>query len=195
MRTTVTTAALALAATIGFGVTTAWADDGYGSRHHAREGCGARAHWQGRHDWTTGHYLRHLLKHRMQVQLSDDQVATLRAIHLDLDRTRIKAEAAILVAERELASLLDDHKADLSAIDGKIKQSEALEAGLRLAAIKARREAEAVLTPEQHSKAMALHEEMMERMAGHRHGGASEHEQEGDEQDEGKAGKIAARSL
>lgn len=191
MKTAVATTALVLAATIGFGATPAWADRSYGSPHHAHGGCGMYGHEYGHHHWTTGHYLRHLLKHRMDIQLSDDQVAKLRAIHLDLDRTRIKAEADVLVAERELASMLEAHDASLSAIDAKIKQSEALEAGLRMAAIKAWRDAEAVLTAEQRGKAMALHEEMMERMERERHAGASEGEQEGGERDEGESGGRA----
>lgn len=191
MKATVATTALALAATIGFGVTPTWADRSYGSPRHFHGGCGMHGHGYGHHHWTTGHYLRHLLKHKMEVELSDDQVAKLRAIHLDLDRTRIKAEAAVLVAERELASMLEDHDANLSAINAKIKESEALEAGLRMAAIKAWRDAEAVLTPEQRGKAMALHEEMMERMERERHAGASEGEQEGGERDEGESGERA----
>ena len=191
MKTAVATTAVALAATIAFGVTPAWADRSAGSPHHAYEGCSEHAHRSGHHHWTTGHYLRHLLRHRMEVQLSDEQVAKLRAIHLDLDRTRIKAEAAVLVAERELAALLEDHDASLSAIDAKIKQSEALEAGLRMAAIKARRDAEGVLTSEQRGKAMALHEEMMERMERERHAGASEGEGEGGERDEGESQERA----
>lgn len=108
-----------------------------------------------------GHFLRHLLKHQKEIGLTEDQVARLKAIHLELDRTRIRIEAEVLVAERELATMVQDDKTDLAAIEAKVKQSEALEAGLRLAAIKAKRDAMALLTPEQREKEQSEHEKMM----------------------------------
>jgi protein CpxP len=42
-----------------------------------------------------------------------------------------------------------------------VKQSEAFEAGLRLAAIKAKRDAMALLTPEQREKEKSEHEKMI----------------------------------
>jgi Spy/CpxP family protein refolding chaperone len=115
------------------------------------------------HHGGTGHYLRHLLKHQKEIGLTEEQVTRLKALSLDLDRTRIKTEAEIQIAERELASLVHDEKADLTAIEAKVTQSESLEAGLRIAAIKARREARALLTPEQRDKEKAEHEKMMDR--------------------------------
>ena len=73
-------------------------------------------------------------------------------------RTEIK------VAEAELAALAEDDKADLSALETKVKQSEALRSGLRMAVIKAKRDALAVLTPEQREKLKAEHEKMMHDM-------------------------------
>jgi len=108
-----------------------------------------------------GHFLRHLLKHQKEIGLTEDQVARLKAIHLELDRTRIRTEAEVLVAERELATMVQDDKTDLAAIEAKVKQSEALEAGLRLAAIKAKRDAMALLTPEQREKEKSQHEKMI----------------------------------
>lgn len=52
------------------------------------------------------------------------------------------------MAERELLALAEDEKTDLSALEAKVKQSEMLEVGLRMSAVKARRDALAVLTPE-----------------------------------------------
>jgi len=65
------------------------------------------------------------------------------------------------VAERELAALVEDEKADLSSIEAKVKQGATLEVGLRMAAIKAKRDATALLTPEQREKEKAEHEKMM----------------------------------
>jgi len=113
------------------------------------------------HQGGAGHFLRHLLKHQKEIGLTEDQVARLKAIHLELDRTRIRTEAEVLVAERELATMVQDDKTDLAAIEAKVKQSEALEAGLRLAAIKAKRDAMALLTPEQREKEKSQHEKMI----------------------------------
>src|SRR5215207_4761579 len=71
----------------------------------------------------TGHFLRHLVKHQKEIGLSDVQVAKLKEMELNLDRTRIKAEADILIAEREHKALIEDEKSDLAAIEAKIKQS------------------------------------------------------------------------
>jgi Spy/CpxP family protein refolding chaperone len=111
-----------------------------------------------------GHFIRHLLAHAKEIGLTADQVTKLKAINLDLARTRIKTESEIKVAELELADLLDNEKAGLDAIEGKVKQSEMLEVGLRMAAINAKREALALLTPAQREKEKVEHEKMMRQM-------------------------------
>ncbi len=140
----------------------AWGDEPHGGP------MSDHGHHSATHPESTGHYLRHLLKHPKEIGLSADQVARLKAMQLDLARTRIKAEADIQVTELELAALTEDDKADLATIEAKVKQSEMLEVGLRMAAIKAKREALALLTPEQREKEQAEHEKMMQqRAAGH----------------------------
>ncbi len=118
-----------------------------------------------------GHFIRHLLTHAKEIGLTADQVTKLKAINLDFARTRIKTESEIKVAELELADLLDNEKAGLDAIEAKVKQSEMLEVGLRMAAIKAKRESLALLTPEQREKEKAEHEKMMRQMGGGMGGG------------------------
>ncbi len=113
-----------------------------------------------RHHASTGHLLRGLLGSQKELGLTEEQVSKLKAIQLDLDRTRIKSEADIMVAERELEALVEDEKADLAAIEGKLKQSEMLEVGLRMAAIKARRDVMAALSPEQSQRVKAVHERL-----------------------------------
>jgi len=156
-------ASFALIFLLGPGLRSAWADEehGYSMRHHGHE---ASTHHE-----STGHYLRHLLRHAKEIGLTADQITKLKTIQLDLSRTRIKTEAEIQVAELELAALAEDGKADLSAIETKVKQSEMLEVGLRMTAIKAKRDARALLTPEQREKEQAEHEKMMRQMgSGHR---------------------------
>lgn len=138
--------------------------DGYGSRGHDMLG----NHGMGMMHSSTGHLIRHLLKHEKEIGLSADQVTKLKDIQLNLDKTRIKSEADIQVAERELRALTDDEKSDLGAIEAKLKQSEDLQLQLRMTSIKTRREVLALLTPEQRAKEKAEHEKMMQQ---HKEGG------------------------
>jgi len=152
-------------------------EGGYSKGHG--EGYEGGAHGRGYgmgmpgHHATTGHLLRGLLRSQKEMGLSDEQVTKIKAIQLDLDKTRIKAEADIMIAEREAEALIEDSKSDLTAIEGKIKQSEGLQTGLRMAAIKARRDALATLTPEQSERLKAVHERMksMKGMEGGMKGG------------------------
>ncbi len=114
----------------------------------------------------TGHLIRHLLKHDKDIGLSADQVTKLKELQLNLDRVRIKTEADIQIAEREVKALTDEEKSDLGAIEAKLRQSEDLQIGLRMAAIKARRDVMAVLTPEQRAKEKSEHEKVMEQHQG-----------------------------
>jgi Spy/CpxP family protein refolding chaperone len=98
-------------------------------------------------------------------------------MQLGLDKARIKAEADIQIAERELRALTDDEKSDLGAIETKVRQSEDLQVALRMTSIKTRREVLALLTPEQRAKEKAEHEKVMrqhrerENSHGSPHGG------------------------
>jgi Spy/CpxP family protein refolding chaperone len=141
--------------------------DGYGGGGHG----GGRSHGMGMMHSSTGHLIRHLLKHEKDIGLTAEQVAKLKDIQLNLDKTRIKSEADIQVAERELKALTDDEKSDLSAIEAKLKQSEDLQVGLRMTSIKTRRDVLALLTPEQRGKEKAEHEKMMDQ---HKQGGRSQ---------------------
>ncbi len=121
---------------------------------------------------STGHLIRHLLKHEKEIGLTAEQVTKLKDMQLNLDKTRIKSEADIQIAERELRALTEDEKSDLGAIEAKLKQSEDLQIGLRMTSIKARRDVLALLTPEQRTKEKAEHEKMMQQHkdAGKGHG-------------------------
>jgi Spy/CpxP family protein refolding chaperone len=169
MKTTVMTGLMVLLAGSAFSLQPVLADppgheygrghgDGYEREHGGGYGKGMGMGMPGHA--TTGHLLRGLLRSQKEIGLSEEQVNKLKAIQLDLDRTRIKTEADIMVAERELASLVEDSKTDLGAIEAKLKQSESLQVGLRLAAIKARRDTMAVLTPEQSERVKMVHERM-----------------------------------
>lgn len=141
----------------------AWAEKERGYGKHRGEH-GYSSHGMSRHGGT-GQYIRYVLKNQKQIGLSEEQANKLKAIQLEFDKTRIKTEADILVAERELQALVEDYKSDLGAIEAKLKQSEGIEVQLRLAAIKAKRDARAVLTPEQIEKLRAEHDKAMEERA------------------------------
>lgn len=129
---------------------------GYGHGGHARGEYGRTDH-----HGHAGHFLHHLLKHQKELELTEEQVSKLKTLSLDLDRTMIRTKADILVAERELKSMVHDEKADLTSIEAKVKESGTLEVRLRMAAIKAKREAWTLLTPEQREKEKAEREKRM----------------------------------
>jgi Spy/CpxP family protein refolding chaperone len=135
---------------------------GHGKREYGHGKGYGRGH-MGMGGWhaSTGHLLRHMLKHAQNIGLKEDQIAKLKEMQLNLDRTRIKSEAEIMIAERELRALVEDGKTDLSAIEAKLKQSESMEAALRLDAIKTRRDALALLTAEQRDKIKGEHSDLM----------------------------------
>ncbi|HKU51209.1 MAG TPA: hypothetical protein VJQ25_01985, partial [Nitrospira sp.] len=71
----------------------------------------------------------------------------------------------------ELHALLDDEQADLNAIQAKVDQVKKAEAACLFAAIKSKRTAMAMLTPDQREKEHAQHERMK---AGGQHGSGME---------------------
>ncbi len=112
---------------------------------------------------STGQLIRHLLKNEKDIGLTAEQVTKLKDMQLNLDKTRIKSEADIQVAERELKALTDEEKSDLGTIEAKLKQSADLQVALRMVSIKARRDVYALLTPEQRTKEKTEHEKVMQQ--------------------------------
>ena len=172
---TKTTAAFAVASAclLVAGIPSLWANDpsyGHGGEIH---GGGGHGYGKGMMHSGTGHLIRHLLHHEKDLGLSADQVTKLKDIQLNLDKARIKTEADIQIAERELKALTDNEQADLSAIEAKLRQSEDLQVGLRMTSIKTRRDVMGLLTPEQRAKEKAEHAKVMHQPkgAGAHHGG------------------------
>lgn len=117
-----------------------------------------------------GTHIHMLIKHAEDLGLMKEQVTKLKKIDLDFERNRVKTGAEIRVAEMDISAMVEDEKTDLTAIENRLKQKAALGTGLRIAAIKADREALALLTPEQREKAEDMHEEMMEEKHEHMDG-------------------------
>jgi Spy/CpxP family protein refolding chaperone len=162
------------------GMSTAWANEpGYGKEGHGGSGHSSMGgHGASMMHNSTGHLIRHLLKHEQDIGLTAEQVTKLKDMQLTLDKTRIKTEADIQVAERELKALTEEEKSDLGAVEAKLKQSAEFQVGLRMASIKARRDVYALLTPEQRAKEKSEHEKTMQQHKdagkgyGNPHGGA-----------------------
>ncbi|MCS6326929.1 MAG: hypothetical protein H8K06_07575 [Nitrospira sp.] len=172
MTTKLFTFATASAIACALTISPAWAnpEGGYGGGHGGgyekdRHGMGAAMMEMMMHGGA-GHLIRHLLKHEKDIGLSADQVAKLKDLQLNLDKNRIKMEADIQVAEREVKALTENEKSDIGAIEAKLKQSADVQIGLRVLSIKTRREALALLTPEQRAKEQAEHEKMMQQHKG-----------------------------
>ncbi len=173
---------LALLVGLGFGIQPVWAekdhgdskrhDGGYSKGHGSKGGMHGRGkgYGMGRHHGGAGHLIRGLLRGAKEMALTEDQISKLKTIQLDLDRTRIKTEADIKIAEREVAALNDDDKGDLAAIQAKLKESAAMQVSLRMTAIKTRRAAMAVLTPEQSKRVKMFHERMKQQRRSGRRG-------------------------
>jgi Spy/CpxP family protein refolding chaperone len=163
------TLGVSLVGMLAIGVSGTWANEPgyYGKDGHVSGAHGAMGGYgKGMMHSGTGHLIRHLLKHEKDIGLTADQLAKLKDTQLNLDKARIKAEADIQIAERELKALTDDEKSDLGAIEAKLKQSEDLQVALRMSSIKTRREVLGLLTPEQRAKEKAEHEKVMQQHKG-----------------------------
>ncbi|HJT22286.1 MAG TPA: hypothetical protein VJ746_17575 [Nitrospira sp.] len=144
----------------------AWADGGtscHSGKGRTMSGHGGHGHGHGH---GTSHLLRHLLKDKQEIGLSDEQVAQLRKTALDADRARIRAEADMKVSERELRSMMWDETAEMAAIEAKVKEKESFEATVQIIGIKAKRDLLSVLTQEQKTKWKALWEQRRNQSRG-----------------------------
>jgi len=115
-----------------------------------------------------GHYLKHLLKHAKEIGLTPEQIGKLKTLQLDFKRSEARLEADAKVVKLELHALLEDEKADLNVIQAKVEQLKKAEAACLVAAIKSKRSAMTILTPDQREKERAVHEQMK---SGAQHGG------------------------
>ena len=127
--------------------------------------CGS--HGQIDQAWHSSHDLKHLLKHGKEIGLTPEQISKLKTMQLDQSRAQARAEADIKVATLELHALVEDEQADSAAIQAKVDQLKKAEGGLLFMAIRTRRGAMAILSPEQREKDQAMRERMM--------GGAGQH--------------------
>ena len=140
-----------------------YADEGHGKMGHG-------GHDQEDQDDHSGHYLKHLLKHAKEIGLTPEQVSKVKAIQLDFKRSEARLEADVKIAKLDLQALMEDEKADLNVIQAKVEQLKKAEGACLFAAIKSKRTATALLTPDQREKDRAVHEQMKSAGDG-QHGG------------------------
>jgi Spy/CpxP family protein refolding chaperone len=159
----------------------AWADGGGICKGGGSHAMGMARHGMSNHGGMTSHVLHSLLRNQSDLGLTEDQVTKLKALALDQDRAKIRAQADVQVANRELRALVTDEKTELSVIEAKIKERESFEAKLSFMKIKAKRDLYAVLTPEQREKQKALRHQMRQthraRLFSSQGMDASDHEQ------------------
>jgi protein CpxP len=133
---------------------------------HMMHGQAQGGHDQGEPEDHSAHYLKHLLKHAKEIGLTPEQIGKVKAIQLDFKRADVSLEADIKIAQLELDALVEDERTDLAAIQAKVDQLKKAEGANLIAAIKSKREAMALLTPEQREKDRA-HLEHMKSEGGH----------------------------
>lgn len=175
-------AALIVAATVLTGL----ADEGHGGMKRGQMQSGQD---QGEQEEQCAHYLKHLLKHAKEIGLTAEQISKLKSMQLDVNRTQARTEADIKIAKLELHALLEEEQAELSAIQGKVDQLKKAEGAFMLATIKGKRDAMAMLTPDQREKERAHREKMKSGGEGQRggmggggHGGSKGGDHAGGEQ-------------
>jgi len=127
---------------------------------------------QGEH---SSHDLKLLLKHGKEIGLTLEQISKLKTMQLDLSRAQARAEVDIKVATLELHALVENEQADSAAIQAKVDQLKKAEGGLLFTAIRSRRDAMAILSPEQREKEHALRDRMMDNMMEMMMGGEDQH--------------------
>ncbi len=149
---------------------------GYGSHHtkgHDRHGFGSTH--PGTHQGAT-EFITHLLKFKEGMSVTAKQEQQLHALKTTYKKTRIKMKAEVQLASVDLHEVLKDEKASLSDIEVQFNAMHALKTKLYMASIKAKRDAKAVLSPEQRSRMDNIHERMKA------HGGNMMHKKNEDDE-------------
>ncbi len=149
---------------IGASYPSSFAAGGHGQMMHG-------GHDQEEQDDHSAHYLKHLLKQAKEIGLTPEQIGKLKAMQLEFKRTEARLEADVKIAKLELHALLEDEKAELAAIKTKVNQLKYAEGALMFAAIKAKHDGMALLTPDQREKDRAHREAMKSEHEGEHSGG------------------------
>lgn len=93
---------------------------------------------------------------KQRLGLTDEQTAKLKELRRAYLKETVMQTAKIRVAELELVDLLDDKKLDMSKIEKKVKETEALRSELTLSRVRSLMKSAEFLTPEQFEKLRAM---------------------------------------
>src|SRR5437016_13701685 len=100
-----------------------WADDGHGELGMMMGRGGGYGYGRDAVE-TASHFLRHLLTHRRENGLTDDQVSKLKVIRLVRGRAQFGDEAEIEMEELVLKGVLEDETSVLAVMQAKLDRSE-----------------------------------------------------------------------
>ena len=146
---------------LGVNVQTVRADGDHGGMMCGQMCKMHEGHDQSEQDEHSSYDLKHLLKHGKEIGLTAEQISKLKTMQLDQSRAQARADADIKVATLELHALVEDEQTDVAAIQAKVDQLKKAEGGLLFTAIRTRRGAMAILSPEQREKDQAMRDRMM----------------------------------
>jgi len=93
-----------------------------------------------------------MLRHRTQLDLTAEQVATLEQLRSHFEQRVSPRQADLRSAERGLERLLQENPVDLGQVRAKIEETEKLRAEFRYLRIETLEKGRAVLTAEQRDK-------------------------------------------
>jgi hypothetical protein len=137
------------------------------------------------HDYVTNS-LQAMLRQSGQLNLSQQQTEKIKAITDQYERTKRDREAAYKRSEMEALKLIHDSRSSLFSVESAVQKSDQEHTKLRMAGIKALREARDVLRPEQYGQWRQHH-------AGEQIAKGAPHQERGEQYDadEGDTGRIA----
>jgi len=93
--------------------------------------------------------IRNLINHEDELGLTDKQTAALKSLKSSLEKESIMKQAELRVAEIDLDDLLSRDKVNMSSVESKLKQIQALQTEIELSQIKAQLKARGLLSSEQ----------------------------------------------
>ena len=148
------------------------------SMHESRSGMGhEKDHGSGamheRAHQIAMRFIKHMLKNKEGMSLTDEQVQRLRDLKINYKKDRIRMKAEKDLAEVDLHVLLWDEKAKLADIEAQMNTVHAAMTKLHIASIKAPRDALAVLTEEQQTRMDKMHKSMRSHSSGKENSGDS----------------------
>ena len=99
-----------------------------------------------------------------ELELTDEQVKSLKSIKMDFMKADIQKEADLKVADLELEELMSADKLDMATVEKMIKSIHSMKAEKKIAHLKAFEKAKGLLTPEQLKKKKEHHQKMTKGM-------------------------------